>query len=271
MLIIISLKKLTATQKTEIRKYYSLIEYEQNRHGSKNISQMGNCELVWFSIIPSIVGTINNNTFKYLLNHIEEMVTPRVVIVYDKYKYRRLLTKLEKIANFIIPDFPKLQHKNLEEILSKHNKKIEEKKEPKNLLLESTEDDEDSDVDFDEINILINSLQKKYKRLKSIHSKEKEKQEKLKENISSLNVEIVTLREQVSSLKSELKEKSLQKPELKRTVSCESPKEELIIVDENNHLVVRSSLSSKVVERCHYKSRRDKQKKLAMLRKKYKN
>tara|TARA_R100000773_G_C4193517_1_gene98524 strand:- start:43 stop:864 length:822 start_codon:yes stop_codon:yes gene_type:complete len=270
MLVIISLKKLTPQQKVEIRKYYSLIQFNEQNHKFKDISGLGNCDLLWFSIIPSITGNINkNNVFKYLLNHIEELVNPKVVIVYDRQKYRKLLKGLEKVVNFVIPNFPQLKHKNLEEILEKSNKKeekTEEKKEVKNLLLDSpTEDDEDSDVDFDEIHVLFTNLQNKYKKLKIFHKKEQNKNDKLHDEIDSLKLEIENLRQQVSSLKKDLEEKTLTPPVLKRELTST---DEISIIDENNSLVVKSSLSG-LLETVSYRSRRDKKQKLNNLRKKY--
>ena len=271
MLVIISLKKLTPQQKVEIRKHYSLIQFNEANHQYKDISGLANnVDLLWFSVIPSMTGNINNNTFKYLLNHIQELVNPKVVIVYDREKYRKLLTKLEKVANFFIPKFPQLKHKNLHEILEKSNKKEEnkeEKKEVKNLLVDSpSEDEEDSDVDFDEIHVLFSNLQNKYKKLKIFYKKEQNKNDKLHDEKNSLNLQIEALRQQVSSLKKDLEEKTLIPPVLKRELT--NCPDEISIVDENNALVVKSSLSG-LLETVSYRSRRDKKTKLNMLRKKY--
>ncbi len=267
MLIIISLKKLSTTERLTIRKQYSLIEYNDNNHKYKDISSLGNAELLWFSLIPSITGSINNNVFKYLLNHIKQLIKPQVVIVYNNEKYKKLLKDLLKIANFVIPNFPQLKTKNLHEIL----KQDITEKESKNLLLETSEEEEEenTDVDFTELNEILHSLQNKYNRLKSIHVKEKEKKEKLKKLNSSFNIEIKKLKEEVKELKHELKEKTLlQKPELKREITSKKTEDVITIVDENNTLKVKSSLSG-LLSSHKYSTRRQKKRILQQLKKEY--
>jgi len=259
MLIIISLKKLSSNERLEIRKHYSLIEYNDSNHKFKNISKLGNAELLWFSVLPSIVGNINNNTFKYLLNHINELVKPTVVIVYNQEKYKKLLKGLTKITNFFIKDFPHLKQKNLHSFFSKTKTIKKEEKEEKNLLLESETEEEDTDVDFSEFHEILTTLQNKYNRLKTLYKKEQDKHDKLK---SSFELKIVNLKKQINILENQ----TLLKPVLEREKT--SSTENITIEDKSNHLIVTSNLSG-LLETQSYTTRRDKNKKLQSLRQKY--
>ncbi len=260
MLIIISLKKLSTQQRLEIRRHYSLIQFNSTHHIQKDIKQLGTSDLLWFDLIPSLIANITSNaTFQYLLRHIDELVKPQVVIVYDKQKFKKLLKPFEKIANFFLDKFPNLETKNLNDILCSIKKQ-----EPKNLLIESpTEMEDDSDVDFQELHELFTSLQKKYQRVKVLFEKEKKKNKSLRDNLSSQSVEIQTLREQVSALKQPI----LPKPKLVRETTS-TPAEEITITDESNSLVVKSSTRGSL-ETLSYRSRRDRNKKLQKLRTKY--
>ncbi len=266
MLIIISLKKLSTSERLTIRKQYSLIEYNDNNHKYKNISSLGNAELLWFSVIPSITGSINNNVFKYLLNHVQELVNPQVVIVYSQEKYKKLLKGLLKVANFIIPHFPQLKTKNLYEILHKK----ETKKEAKNLLLcSASEEEEDSDVDFSELNELLDTLQNKYNRLKSLYVKNQKKQKHLLELNSSFDIEIKKLKEQVNTLKKELKDSLLLPiPEIKRETTSSTPEDIITIVDEDSTIKVKSSLCG-LLSSHKYTTRRQKKKLIQQLKKEH--
>jgi len=266
MLIIISLKKLSTQQRLDIRRQYSLIEYNDNNHKYKDISGLGNAELLWFSLIPSMTGSINNNVFKYLLNHIKELVNPKVVIVYSNKKYKKLLKGLLKVANFIIPNFPEIKNKNLHDLLQKSETK-EPKKEVKNLLLcSSSEDEEDSSVDFTELNYLLNSLKNKYNRLKTLYAKEQNKNKKLKE---FNNTENKKLKEQIHVLEQKLKDQLLLHiPELKRESTSSTPEDIITIEDENNKILVKSSLSG-LLSSHRYTTRRQKKKILQQLKKEH--
>ena len=261
MVIIISLKKLTTQQRLEIRRHYSLIKFDATHHQNKGLNQIGSADVIWFDLIPSMLLNLkNNHTYQYLLRNIDQLIKPTVVIVYDKEKFKNLVKPFQKITNFFLEKFPRLEHKNLNDILCELDKK-----KPKNLLIESpTEVEDNSDVDFQELHELFNSLQKKYQRLKVLFDKEKTKNKNLRDNISSQSVEIKTLREQVSVLK-----KPLKKPELKReTTSSEAEAEKITITDEKHSLVVKSNIRGNL-ENQSYRSRRDRNKKIQQLRKKY--
>jgi len=279
MIIIISLKKLTASQKSEIRKHYSIIQFDENHHSSKKIASLGNADLMWFDMTPSMINGLNTNkTFKYILNAVDQLIDPKVVVVYDREKYRKLLNPINKVVNFFIKTFPPLKKANLESTLlriSKNENKSPEipiKTPEKNLLLQ---EDTETNV-FEDLDEIIEEIKNQNNKLRESLKDAEEKNKKLVDEISSLHVECTTLKEQVSSLKDEVKdlEITLPRPTLVRQ-PCEKHqeekkeiKEEIKITDKNNSLVVTSNISG-VIETVIYRTMRDRRKKLIKLQQKY--
>lgn len=91
MIIIISLKKLSASSKRNIRKHYSLLEFDKGLHITNTIDAVGNADVLLFELDLSLFFNIKNNAmYKYLLS--QNLTKFKIVWVYDSTKYKSLFT-----------------------------------------------------------------------------------------------------------------------------------------------------------------------------------
>lgn len=91
MIIIISLKKLSTTQKRNIRKHYSLLEFDKGLHITNTIDAVGDADVLLFELDLSLFFNIKNNVlYKYL--QAQDLTKFKVVWVYDSTKYKSLFS-----------------------------------------------------------------------------------------------------------------------------------------------------------------------------------
>lgn len=108
MIIIISLKKLNSTQKKNIRRYYSLLEFDKGLHITKEINQIGDADVLLFQLDLSLFFNIKNNPlYKYL--QAQDLTKFKIVWVYDSTKYKSLFSG----AKFNIRKLPMLVGRSL--------------------------------------------------------------------------------------------------------------------------------------------------------------
>lgn len=89
--LLVCLKKLSNSQKANLKKHYSLLEFNKKIHLKKNIDQLGNAEvlLVQFDLF-SMFSLQKNPIFQWLNKQV--LTKFKVVFVYESSKYKNLLT-----------------------------------------------------------------------------------------------------------------------------------------------------------------------------------
>jgi hypothetical protein len=108
MIIIISLKKLGSTQKKNIRKHYSLLEFDKGLHITNTIDAVGEADVLLFELDLSLFFNIKNNVlYKYL--QAQDLTKFKIVWVYDSTKYKGLFSG----AKFNIRKLPMLVGRSL--------------------------------------------------------------------------------------------------------------------------------------------------------------
>jgi hypothetical protein len=108
MIIIISLKKLGSAQKRNIRKHYSLLEFDKGLHITNTIDAVGKADVLLFELDLSLFFNIKNNVlYKYL--QAQDLTKFKIVWVYDSTKYKSLFSG----AKFNIRKLPMLVGKTL--------------------------------------------------------------------------------------------------------------------------------------------------------------
>jgi len=92
MIILISLKKLPKASKRLIKKNYSLLEFKKSQI-NKSIAELGDAEVLLFELDASLIFNIQNNIiYKYLKT--QDLTSVKVVFIYDKTKYKKLLNNV---------------------------------------------------------------------------------------------------------------------------------------------------------------------------------
>ena len=218
MLILISLNKLSNRQKRSIKKFYSVIEYNDKIHSKKNIEDFGHSEVILFQISPSVLRSLTKNlVYKYLTQHKAELEKPVVCFIYDKSKYKGILKDIGEFVNLQIRKMPMIRSKSLQEILKETHEDDEET--PSLIRMDSFTTESAEQIIHPEIIEVDEPLEKKKeKEDDDIFSGIIEKYRKQEEDIKQRDVEISGLKKmilQLNNLVSDLGQ-SLKRPELKR-------------------------------------------------------
>ena len=225
MLILISLNKLSNRQKRSIKKFYSVIEYNDKIHSKKNIEEFGHSEVILFQICPSVLRSLTKNlVFKYLTQHKAELEKPVVCFIYDKSKYKGILKDIGEFVNLQIRKMPMIRSKSLQEILKETHEDDEET--PSLIRMDSFTTESAEQIIHPEIIEVDEPLEeKKEKEDDDIFSGIIEKYRKQEQDIKQRDVEISGLKKmiiQLNNLVSDLG-KNLKRPELKRQPHHKQP------------------------------------------------
>lgn len=158
MIILISSKSLSRTEKRQLKSNYSLLIYNERLHKQKKYSELGKADILLFELNVSIL--YKSKTYDYLkYKHFNK--DDNVVFVYNEDKY---LNKFKfKNVNHYIKYLPKFTGKNLlKEILkmeqeeNKQKKKQEQQRQQKKKEVKPVKQDQ-----ILELKEQINKLQSK--------------------------------------------------------------------------------------------------------------
>ena len=112
-ILIVNLKKFSSSQKRNIKRFYSCLEFNYKQHGEKKITDIGTADVVLFQLDLSVFFSISNNKlFKYLQE--QDLSKFQVCFIYERTKYKQIFNKGVKWA---CRRFPLLTGKNREEAL----------------------------------------------------------------------------------------------------------------------------------------------------------
>ena len=273
MLILISLNKLSNRQKRSIKKFYSVIEYNDKIHSKKNIEDFGHSEVILFQICPSVLRSLTKNlVFKYLTQHKTELEKPVVCFIYDKSKYKGILKDIGEFVNLSIRKMPMIRSKSLQEILKETH---EDDEETHSLIrMDSFTTESAEQIIHPEIIEVEEPLEEKKEKEDDIFSGIIEKYRQQQNDIKQRDVEISGLKKmilQLNNLVSDLGQ-NLTRPELKRQPHH---KEAAIIVDNPIELIENGSSlcvvqGDKVLEKKIHRTLRQKIRFTKQLKSKYK-
>ncbi len=217
MIILISLNKLSNRQKRSIKKFYSVIEYNDKIHSKKNIEEFGHSEVILFQICPSVLRSLTKNlVFKYLTQHKAELEKPVVCFIYDKTKYKGILKDIGEFVNLQIRKMPMIRSKSLQEILKETHE--DDAETPSLVRMDSFTNESAEQIIHPEIIEVDEPLEHKKEKEEDIFSGIIEKYRQQQEEIKQRDVEISGLKKmilQLNNLVSDLG-KNLKRPELKR-------------------------------------------------------
>ena len=224
MLILISLNKLSNRQKRSIKKFYSVIEYNDKIHSKKNIADFGHSEVILFQICPSVLRSLTKNlVFKYLTQHKEELEKPVVCFIYDKSKYKGILKDISQFVNLQIRKMPMIRSKSLQEILKETHEDDEET--PSLIRMDSFTNESAEQIIHPEIIEVEEPLEEKKEKEDDIFSGIIEKYRQQQEDIKQRDVEISGLKKMIIQLNNLVTDlgKNLKRPELKRQAHHKEP------------------------------------------------
>ena len=273
MLILISLNKLSNRQKRSIKKFYSVIEYNDKIHSKKNIEDFGHSEVILFQICPSVLRSLTKNlVFKYLTQHKTELEKPVVCFIYDKSKYKGILKDIGEFVNLSIRKMPMIRSKSLQEILKETHEDDEET--PSLIRMDSFTTESAEQIIHPEIIEVEEPLEEKKEKEDDIFSGIIEKYRQQQNDIKQRDVEISGLKKmilQLNNLVSDLGQ-NLTRPELKRQPHH---KEVAPIVDNPIELIENGSSlcvvqGDKVLEKKIHRTLRQKNRFTKQLKTKYK-
>lgn len=112
-ILIVNLKKFSSSQKRNIKRFYSCLEFNYKQHGEKKLTDIGTADVVLFQLDLSVFFSISNNKlFKYLQE--QDLSKFQVCFIYERTKYKQIFDKGVKWA---CRRFPLLTGKNIEEAL----------------------------------------------------------------------------------------------------------------------------------------------------------
>ena len=113
MILIVNLKKFSASQKRNIKRFYSCLEFNYRQHSGKKLDDIGVADVILFQLDLSVFFSISNNKlFKYLKE--QDLSKFQIVFVYERTKYKQVFN--EKIR-WYVRKLPLLTGKNIEEAL----------------------------------------------------------------------------------------------------------------------------------------------------------
>ena len=279
MLILISLNKLSNRQKRSIKKFYSVIEYNDKIHSKKNIEDFGHSEVILFQICPSVLRSLTKNlVFKYLTQHKSELEKPVVCFIYDKSKYKGILKDIGEFVNLSIRKMPMIRSKSLQEILKETHEDDEET--PSLIRMDSFTNESAEQIIHPEIIEVEEPLEEKKEKEDDIFSGIIEKYRQQQNDIKQRDVEISGLKKmilQLNNLVSDLGQ-NLKRPELKRQPHHVAPKRKEPAMIEELHpieLIENGSAlcvvqGDKVLEKKIHRTLRQKNRFTKQLKTKYK-
>jgi len=279
MLILISLNKLSNRQKRSIKKFYSVIEYNDKIHSKKNIEDFGHSEVILFQICPSVLRSLTKNlVFKYLTQHKAELEKPVVCFIYDKSKYKGILKDIGEFVNLQIRKMPMIRSKSLQEILKETHEDDEET--PSLIRMDSFTTESAEQIIHPEIIEVDEPLEeKKEKEDDDIFSGIIEKYRQQQQDIKQRDVEISGLKKmilQLNNLVSDLG-KNLKRPELKRQPHHIPKRKEPAMIEELHPIELIENGSAlcvvkgdKVLEKKIHRTLRQKTRFIKQLKTKYK-
>ena len=113
MILIVNLKKFSSSQKRNIKRFYSCLEFNYRQHKEKKLTDIGTADVVLFQLDLSVFFSISNNKlFKYLQE--QDLTSFKIVFVYERTKYKQIFNTGVRWA---VRKFPLLTSKNIEEAL----------------------------------------------------------------------------------------------------------------------------------------------------------
>jgi len=285
MIILISLNKLSNRQKRSIKKFYSVIEYNDKIHSKKDIKDFGHSEVILFQICPSVLRSLTRNlVFKYLLQHKAELEKPVVCFIYDKTKYKGILKDIGEFVNLQIRKMPMIRSKCLQEILKEVHE--DDAETPSLVRMDSFTNESAEQIINPEIIEVDEPLE---------HKKEKEEEEDIfadiinkyrqqQEDIKQKDVEISGLKKMILQLNNLVNDlgQNLKRPELKRhnainPVKKQPRRKEPAMIEELHPIELIENGSalcvvqgSKVLEKKIHRTHRQKARFMKELKTKYK-
>src|SRR5210317_2125256 len=113
MILIVNLKKFSSSQKRNIKRFYSCLEFNHRQHGEKKLTEIGTADVILFQLDLSVFFSISNNKlFKYLQE--QDLSKFQVCFIYERTKYKQIFNKGVK---WFCRKLPLLTGKNIEEAL----------------------------------------------------------------------------------------------------------------------------------------------------------
>ncbi len=279
MLILISLNKLSNRQKRSIKKFYSVIEYNDKIHSKKNIEDFGHSEVILFQICPSVLRSLTKNlVFKYLTQHKAELEKPVVCFIYDKTKYKGILKDIGEFVNLQIRKMPMIRSKSLQEILKETHE--DDAETPSLIRMDSFTNESAEQIIHPEIIEVDEPLEaKKEKEDDDIFSGIIEKYRQQQEEIKQRDVEISGLKKMILQLNNLVTDlgMNLKRPELKRQSHYVPKKKEPAMIEELHPIEIIENGSTlcvvqgdKVLEKKIHRTLRQKTRFIKQLKTKYK-
>ncbi len=217
MIILISLNKLSNRQKRSIKKFYSVIEYNDKIHSKKNIEDFGHSEVILFQICPSVLRSLTRNlVFKYLLQHKAELEKPVVCFIYDKTKYKGILKDIGEFVNLQIRKMPMIRSKSLQEILKETHE--DDAETPSLVRMDSFTNESAEQIIHPKIIELDEPLEHKKEKEEDIFADIINKYRQQQQDIKQKDVEISGLKKMILQLNNLVNDlgQNLKRPELKR-------------------------------------------------------
>lgn len=112
-ILIVNLKKFSSSQKRNIKRFYSCLEFNYKQHGEKKLTDIGTADVVLFQLDLSVFFSISNNKlFKYLQE--QDLSKFQVCFIYERTKYKQIF---DKGITWACRKMPLLTGKNIEEAL----------------------------------------------------------------------------------------------------------------------------------------------------------
>lgn len=113
MILIVNLKKFSSSQKRNIKRFYSCLEFNYRHHKDRALTDIGTADVILFQLDLSVFFSISNNKlFKYLQE--QDLSKFKIVFVYERTKYKQIFNKGVK---WFVRKLPLLTGKNMEEAL----------------------------------------------------------------------------------------------------------------------------------------------------------
>lgn len=112
-ILIVNLKKFSSSQKRNIKRFYSCLEFNYKQHGEKKLTDIGTADVVLFQLDLSVFFSISSNKlFKYLQE--QDLSKFQVCFIYERTRYRQIF---DKGITWACRKMPLLTGKNIEEAL----------------------------------------------------------------------------------------------------------------------------------------------------------
>jgi len=112
-ILIVNLKKFSSSQKRNIKRFYSCLEFNYKQHSEKKLTEIGNADVILFQLDLSVFFSIGNNKlFKYLQE--QDLSSFKVCFIYERTKYKQVFNKS---VRWFCRRLPLLTCKNIEDTL----------------------------------------------------------------------------------------------------------------------------------------------------------